>query len=382
MFRSSTTRWFWLAAVFLTQSALAFFDPPYITPQRPVAGEQVAVNVRGGICDAIVSEPGYPQVTQKDDSIRVLLLAFRYENSELCFLPIGTATVPFGSYPAGNYTVTVDVFYYDSHGEPRVDTLGVVPMAVGGAVPDTVSVPAVGLPALLVLIIGFVFLVRRRVPVMAVLAACLGGSVSLDARAIDGVPETIELLVSSAPGAPDPQRIIEFAARPEGAPPLSSLALVRLDDAQYLMRERAEGDFLARLRENPQSPRAKLESYLILALADGEDAERALALLRADPLVEAAFMPRVSDVSSVELIGFEVSSGPVSRGQYGLDLLDVKRAWSVATGNALIIAVDTGTHPQHPALRPFSGATYAGGSFVPDVSHDFGLTGLELAPEI
>jgi len=80
-----------------------------------------------------------------------LLSALRYENSELCFLPIGTATVPFGSYPAGNYTVTVDVFYYDSHGEPRVDTLGVVPMAVGGAVADAVPVPAARLPALLTL---------------------------------------------------------------------------------------------------------------------------------------------------------------------------------------------------------------------------------------
>jgi hypothetical protein len=53
-------------------NAYAFFDPPWITPAAPRAGETVSVNIRGGICDTFFEWPGYPQLTQQGNAIHLL----------------------------------------------------------------------------------------------------------------------------------------------------------------------------------------------------------------------------------------------------------------------------------------------------------------------
>jgi len=65
---------FVLIVLFLAcaQTAHAFIDPPWITPADPRAGEIVSVNIRMGICDAIAEEPGYPQITQEGNAIRII----------------------------------------------------------------------------------------------------------------------------------------------------------------------------------------------------------------------------------------------------------------------------------------------------------------------
>ena len=42
-----------LACMLFAPGAQAFFDPPWITPAAPRAGEVVSVNIRDGLCDAI-----------------------------------------------------------------------------------------------------------------------------------------------------------------------------------------------------------------------------------------------------------------------------------------------------------------------------------------
>ena len=56
----------------VAQTAHAFFDPPWITPAAPEAGEIVSVNIAWGICDAIFERPGYPQITQEGNAIRIV----------------------------------------------------------------------------------------------------------------------------------------------------------------------------------------------------------------------------------------------------------------------------------------------------------------------
>ena len=52
--------------------AVAFFDPPWITPTTPRAGEVVSVNITGGVCDGVFEHPGYPQITRDGSAIRVV----------------------------------------------------------------------------------------------------------------------------------------------------------------------------------------------------------------------------------------------------------------------------------------------------------------------
>ena len=146
MFKMFDACVFVLVPVFFMQTANAFFDAPWIAPTAPIAGESIAVNIRAGICDAIVGTPGYPQITQDGSSIRILLWAVRYEDPELCFLGVGTATYDIGAYPSGVYLLQVDIFYYDGFANPRIETIGLVPFVVRGsqvaAAPVTLNSPA------------------------------------------------------------------------------------------------------------------------------------------------------------------------------------------------------------------------------------------------
>ena len=53
MFKHCVAATLALSLGFVAQTAHAFFDPPWITPEAPRAGEIVSVNIRGGICDSI-----------------------------------------------------------------------------------------------------------------------------------------------------------------------------------------------------------------------------------------------------------------------------------------------------------------------------------------
>jgi hypothetical protein len=145
------------------QSAHAFFDPPWITPEAPVAGEAVSVNIRGGICDSIFFRPGYPQITQEGNEIRILEYGHHWESDDLCIYGIGTLTEAIGTFPPGDYTLTVDFVYEDFFFGYTIITLGVVPFTVAGAMPVTpvpTSSPS-GLFASLLLISGLAVWTQR-----------------------------------------------------------------------------------------------------------------------------------------------------------------------------------------------------------------------------
>jgi hypothetical protein len=129
-------------------SAHAFFDPPWITPTAPVAGATVSVNLRDGICDAIVEHPGYPQIARKGQAIHLVEYGHHWDDAD-----IGHLVEPIGAFPPGDYTVSVD-FIYDDYpfGLTKIN-LGVIPFSVTGAA-SVVEVPAStpsGLTALLFL---------------------------------------------------------------------------------------------------------------------------------------------------------------------------------------------------------------------------------------
>jgi len=124
-----------LLLAMMSSTAQAFFDPPWITPATPRVGEVVSVNIHGGICDAIFEHSGYPSISQVGNVVRVLEYGDHVDTADLCIYGVGTLAVPIGTYPTGNYTVTVDLTYDNYPFGYETITLGVVPFTVTGATP-------------------------------------------------------------------------------------------------------------------------------------------------------------------------------------------------------------------------------------------------------
>lgn len=368
-----------LVLLLFAQGTHAFIGPPTLSPEIPRAGETVFVNITNGGCDAIIETPGFPRVNVNGNSIHVLLASAHAFDGLFCIFPVLTSTYPIGSYPAGVYTVEIDRQYQGAFGDPVIEALGTLPLTVQGtALP--VSAPALGAAALagvifLLLISALLALNRRATCWLSVVLLCAPCIRFADAETPVGT-KFIEVLVTGAPSAPTADDIVDYYRQspPVGDPPLQGLMVESPLYASYLTPIRANGDFLERLRTNPESPRSMLERYVIVAYRDDADIERALSALRADPYVDAAYISRDGDFSSAGLVAFSVGSElPNSPDeQYGRDDLNVDAAWQIAGGYALIGDVDTGLYMNHPALRQFSGSQFIGGNFIPVASWDIG----------
>ena len=141
----------------------------------------------------------------------------------------------------------------------------------------------------------------------------------------------------------------------------------------YATPLRAEGDFRAWLDAHPESPRARLERYLVVHYDAAIDLRRVIEDLRADPWVEAAYEPPSRQMSSIELVDFGIVAGQ-GDGQYGRAALNIDAAWALTGGShALVQVIDTGLATQHAQLRQFDASgDYVGGNFVPVASRDVG----------
>jgi len=94
----------------------------------------------------------------------------------------------------------------------------------------------------------------------------------------------------------------------------------------------------------------------------GRPVSQVLDELRADPAVEYAepsYVVQVVNDGSVAAVGV---NDPLTAGQYSLDRMRVRDAWSLSKGGTGVVAVlDTGVQPNHPDL---SGRVLAGRDFV------------------
>ena len=140
-------------------TAHALFDPPWITPANPVASELVSVNIRAGVCDAIFGENGYPQISQVGNAIRMRWYGQHWPEGSgdlLCSFPIGTFTPPVGTYPAGDYMLTIELAYDDYFEGPSVMTIGAVSFRVARAsAPAPVpTLNTFGVSALLIIVLA------------------------------------------------------------------------------------------------------------------------------------------------------------------------------------------------------------------------------------
>lgn len=153
-----------LTLVLLSQLANAFVDPPTLSPTNPTEGQTVSVNIRVGQCDALpATVPGYPQITQTGNALRILLYSLNQYDPEFCIYPTLMTTTAAGTYPAGSYTLQVDRTYSSRNG-PVVETLGTLPFIVTAG-PQPASLPAIslgGLVALMAIILLIAVMVLRH----------------------------------------------------------------------------------------------------------------------------------------------------------------------------------------------------------------------------
>lgn len=135
-------------------SARAFFDPPWVTPEAPIAGETVSVNIRDGICDAIVEHAGYPQITRQGAAVHLVEYGHHWDDADLCVYDVGHLVESIGAFAPGAYTVTVDFVYDDYPLGLTTINLGVIPFSVADVAP-VIEVPTLtpsGLTLLLILV--------------------------------------------------------------------------------------------------------------------------------------------------------------------------------------------------------------------------------------
>lgn len=371
---------FLLVLVFLmaTGTASAFIDPPVLIPSSPVAGELITVSIHHGYCDAFVVPP-YPQITQVGNDIHLLLATLHFDDPLWCQTPPSvTATFPIGSFPPGDYTLHVERFYDSAVPAPVYETLANFEFTVRGQ--ESVALPAVGAIGSLLLIVGILAVVacrqssNRRYRNLLLLFALLATPTGVLAQES---PHVIEVLLSSAPGAPTPREVINWVETSPGiSPPIEAFRTISPSDATFLLSYRANAELSAWIEENPDSARARLERFILVEYPRYFDAEAALATLRNDPLVESAYVSEPAEFSSTALQNFsfgEEAIEEIGGVGYGWSTLNLDAAWFRATGYALVGIVDTGLYVDHPALRQFSATgQHIGGNFISAASLDVG----------
>lgn len=300
----------WAALTVGAAPAFAYVGPPSIAPTSPAAGQSVMLNVPSGGCDEIGTSNsfpnnGIPQVTVSGTTITALFYTAHADDPEFCFYDDHVWAQPLGSFAAGNYTIVVN--RWSDFFTPPVQPVGELSMTVLPAAAP-VSAPAVGPLAELAISVALASLagvaLRRRRNTMRLTIVLAMAMVGVkEGRAQTPVP-SIEVMVSSAPGAPSPDDIVNYFAsnqRATTSPPLASLAVQNPASASYLMPQRARGDALAYLKANPTTPSAMLERYVVVFYPASANLQTALTALRADPYVQAAYIPPSADFSSTTL---------------------------------------------------------------------------------
>ncbi len=183
-------------------------------------------------------------------------------------------------------------------------------------------------------------------------------------RAISTLLALVLLLALALPAAADEPK----AAAPEdpgGAPPVvSSDGEIVPGEVVVKFRDIANGPDVARARGLTIAAEAGGLAHGLPAVVstNGRAVDQVLAELRSDPAVEYAepsYRVQLVNEGSVTAVGV---NDPMTGGQYSLDRMRVRDAWSLSKGGSGLVAVlDTGVQPDHPDL---SGRVVAGYDFV------------------
>jgi hypothetical protein len=222
-----------LSALLFSAPAPAFVDPPTLSPEHPVAGDLISVQIYAGICDAFTDDVDETDISIKGNQIRMLIDGLHYSDSAICIYPKIHYVFPVGRFTEGGYVLQVDRRYQNFNGLVVIETLAITSFNVAGAPGQVTAIPTLGPYAmgLLVcgLILGAAFVVRRRRFFLITMIASSIFSTGAEAQ----IGQYLEVLLSRDRNAPTPSAVV--AAFENGtSQPLAPLATIEPQSVGYL----------------------------------------------------------------------------------------------------------------------------------------------------
>lgn len=223
---------------------------------------------------------------------------------------------------------------------------------------------------------------------LIVMACLLLPTLSRSAEPNDGREKThldeIIVLLAAGENAPAPEQVVTGIHDKSGLD--QSFLAGNPKGARLALTHRATGALAERLAREPDSPRARLERYVVLEYPEGVDLDAVMAVLAAHPRVLHVEKNRLFSLSAVSV------DDPFFPEQWGHPMLQVPEAWERTEGHAFVGLIDTGLQVDHPDLRAFGAheeriitgddgaprtvcgyqdGTFEGGNFRPHLSWDF-----------
>jgi serine protease len=179
--------------------------------------------------------------------------------------------------------------------------------------------------------------------------------------------ELIVLLAAAGPGMPSAEEVVNEVRQrqqlqpklgpPRRIEPLTTITAGAPVGAHFLVADRAQGETLRRLRAEKDTPRARLERYVVLTYPPGTDLEPVKRALAADPRVlnveENVSVPLSITPSDPLFPRNDPVHPDPTQYQWGSHTLNFDLAWNWTTGHAYVGLTDNGLNTTHPDLGNF-----------------------------
>ncbi len=194
----------------------------------------------------------------------------------------------------------------------------------------------------------------------------------------EATPNELIVLLAASPGGPKPEEVVERAQRRQPLP--AGLGAGNPRNVKFGLAHRASGRMRELLEADPESPRARLERYLVFTYPEGSNLDAIQLALELNPHVlhvERNYRLRFHVSPSDPLFPVPTCPvGPCSPNpqdyQWGSHSLNLPAAWEFAKGHSYIGLIDVGIEVDHPDLRAFDASgNYVGGNFRPHLSWDY-----------
>jgi serine protease len=185
-------------------------------------------------------------------------------------------------------------------------------------------------------------------------------------------PNELIVLLAVGAGVPRAEEVLDRAQK--GLPLPARLDVGNPTRVEFALIRRTDDNMRKLIEAAPESPRARLERYLLLTFPEDANLEAIQAALERNPNVLHIERNYLFDfhVTPMDPLFPGTATTPPVDYQWGSHTLKLPEAWEYAKGHAYVGLIDNGVQISHPDLSAFAdnGVTYQGGNFRPHLSWD------------